>query len=97
MGSGPGETRRRRVAATEGSDDAGGGLASRPEWAPRMKGRPGGGGPGGVMKRGVEGPIASPVTIERPHLSNYPIKLTACGRSVVNSCERSHAAAYGGR
>jgi hypothetical protein len=30
-------------------------------------------------------------------LSNYPMKLTARGRSVVKSRWRSHAAAYGGR
>ena len=49
------------------------------------------------MKRGVEGPMAAPVTIEHAHLSNYPMKLTACGRSALNSYPRSHAAAYGGR
>ena len=49
------------------------------------------------MKRGVRRPMAAPVTIEHPHLSNYPMKLTACGRSALNSCPRSHAAAYGGR
>ena len=97
MLSGPGETRRRRVAATGRTDDAGGGLASRPEWAPRMKGRPGGNGPGDVMKRGVKRLMAAPVTIEHSHLSNYPMKLTACGTSALNSCPRSHAAAYGGR
>ena len=81
----------------EKGDDAGGSLASRPESAARMKGRPGGDGRGGVMKHRVSGPTAAPVTIEHRHLSNYPIKLPACGRSVVDSRTRSHAAAYGER